>query len=825
MPPSSEALARSFKAFVEGSGPTITGGWIQPLVSSLVRVTVKRSQKDLLLNKSRPSLQSYVVETSTGSWTALPPVPIDPGTLMISGSPSGKFYAVVRKDSAAGGSDNGAAKSKTVVELWGSDSGSVLSTIHVESKVHGDPCGDSWFGAPDGVSWSADESCIAYVAEAPPPESLGFLDPSSPPAPGKEPPSRGGQFDYANKESWGERYETTRCPRLFVAHWGSGRVLAVPGIPETVSAGGVVWAPSAAGEGRYALVFTGWLIKYGRRLGSVYCYNRPCGIYGVDVTALIAGASTAPQPASASGQAAPEAPAPPAPVLLTPGDSIARSPRFSPDGSALAYLSMSGPARYMHNGASSLKLLPWRQWLAEGGAGALATGAPAPPPDAQSLTIIPTVDVPATAGGKPTGKPGGYAFPPSFPSLYTHLLPGACFSGDGSSLYVTSVWGFRHVVLRVDLPVAMPFTPPRAHPGAPGSDAASASAGSGSAGAGNVKWAHIEIESATEGISPLGPVDPSGPQDAAELPRSSGLVTVCPLPADEFGAGASALLVVSSSPTAPERLGLVISHSSGGPVAQSQGLLSSVFGSGRSRKVSRCLPCPSAPVPPFLAPLADSTGETPQPFDEITAGLAWRLLRSRPLEPASGDAPSSSASFESLLLWPSAAASASSSPLPLVVVPHGGPHSAFTADWIGPYAWLASHGYAVLTVNYRGSLGYGEAATASLPGRAGMADVSDTYAAAVTALLLSRGAQSTPIPGVDAATRVTRRGGLPVDTLGQASLPVALDPARVSVCGGSHGGFLAAHLIGQHAELFRAAVMRNPVTNIAAMASITDIAE
>ena len=46
---------------------------------------------------------------------------------------------------------------------------------------------------------------------------------------------------------------------------------------------------------------------------------------------------------------------------------------------------------------------------------------------------------------------------------------------------------------------------------------------------------------------------------------------------------------------------------------------------------------------------------------------------------------------------------------------------------------------------------------------------------------------------------------------------------RVAVVGGSHGGFLSAHLIGQHPDLFKVACMRNPVTDIPGMLSSTDI--
>lgn len=54
---------------------------------------------------------------------------------------------------------------------------------------------------------------------------------------------------------------------------------------------------------------------------------------------------------------------------------------------------------------------------------------------------------------------------------------------------------------------------------------------------------------------------------------------------------------------------------------------------------------------------------------------------------------------------------------------------------------------------------------------------------------------------------------------------VAIDSSRISVVGGSHGGFLGAHLIGQHPTAFRAAALRNPVTNIPAMTAVSDIAD
>lgn len=50
-----------------------------------------------------------------------------------------------------------------------------------------------------------------------------------------------------------------------------------------------------------------------------------------------------------------------------------------------------------------------------------------------------------------------------------------------------------------------------------------------------------------------------------------------------------------------------------------------------------------------------------------------------------------------------------------------------------------------------------------------------------------------------------------------------VDEDRVAVIGGSHGGFLAGHLLGQHPKRFKAGVLRNPVLDLALMTQISDI--
>lgn len=42
-----------------------------------------------------------------------------------------------------------------------------------------------------------------------------------------------------------------------------------------------------------------------------------------------------------------------------------------------------------------------------------------------------------------------------------------------------------------------------------------------------------------------------------------------------------------------------------------------------------------------------------------------------------------------------------SGPLPTIIAPHGGPHTAVTAGWFMPYAYLATLGFAVICPNYR----------------------------------------------------------------------------------------------------------------------------
>eukprot|EP00978_Attheya_sp_CCMP212_P026763 scaffold88590_cov53-Attheya_sp.AAC.2 len=165
----------------------------------------------------------------------------------------------------------------------------------------------------------------------------------------------------------------------------------------------------------------------------------------------------------------------------------------------------------------------------------------------------------------------------------------------------------------------------------------------------------------------------------------------------------------------------------------------------------------------------------------IMSGLSYDVLS---MEPPHG---SVKVPIQCILMMPNQ--TKDGSPPPLLVVPHGGPHSVSLTTFIPSYAFLCGYGgYAILHVNYRGSAGFGQAALESLAGTAGSLDVEDV---------------------VFATREVIDMG--------------KVDGERIGICGGSHGGFLAAHCIGQYPKLFRVAAMRNPVTNIATMVTATDI--
>ncbi|XP_011620093.2 acylamino-acid-releasing enzyme [Takifugu rubripes] len=171
-----------------------------------------------------------------------------------------------------------------------------------------------------------------------------------------------------------------------------------------------------------------------------------------------------------------------------------------------------------------------------------------------------------------------------------------------------------------------------------------------------------------------------------------------------------------------------------------------------------------------------------------TFQFTWTVLDVTPT-PEEDNTSYSGLDFGAILVKPSS--SLSKARFPLVVFIHGGPHSQFPAEWNSTTAGLVQLGFAVLMVNYRGSTGFGQDSILSLMGQIGSQDVKDVQRAVLAAL----------------------------------QTDVTLDSKRVAAIGGSHGGFLSCHLIGQYPEFYRACAVRNPVINAATLLGTSDIVD
>ncbi|XP_029995811.1 acylamino-acid-releasing enzyme [Sphaeramia orbicularis] len=202
--------------------------------------------------------------------------------------------------------------------------------------------------------------------------------------------------------------------------------------------------------------------------------------------------------------------------------------------------------------------------------------------------------------------------------------------------------------------------------------------------------------------------------------------------------------------------------------------------------------CSSPNTPPtlrvgFLPSVGEAVAWRTLQDPVVTFDFSWTILDIRP-SAEEENTQYSGLDFGAVLVKPVNPLQAR---LPLVVFIHGGPHSQFPAEWNSTTAGLVRLGLAVLMVNYRGSTGFGQDAILSLIGRIGTQDVKDVQRAVLTALQTDS----------------------------------TLDPERLAVLGGSHGGFLSCHLIGQYPEFYRACAARNPVINAATLLGTSDIVD
>lgn len=123
---------------------------------------------------------------------------------------------------------------------------------------------------------------------------------------------------------------------------------------------------------------------------------------------------------------------------------------------------------------------------------------------------------------------------------------------------------------------------------------------------------------------------------------------------------------------------------------------------------------------------------------------------------------------------------------PFVIYVHGGPHAQYGNTFFHELQFLAAEGYVVLFTNPRGSKGYGEAHTKAIKGDWGGADFRDIMTATDYAV----------------------------------SLPY-VDEDRTAIMGGSYGGYMTAWAIG-HTDRFTCAIADRLVANLHSMSGTSD---
>lgn len=124
---------------------------------------------------------------------------------------------------------------------------------------------------------------------------------------------------------------------------------------------------------------------------------------------------------------------------------------------------------------------------------------------------------------------------------------------------------------------------------------------------------------------------------------------------------------------------------------------------------------------------------------------------------------------------------------PLIVYIHGGPHAAYGWSWFHEFQYLVSQGYCLLYTNPRGSQSYGEEFNDAIRCNWGP-PVQEDVEAALDAML-ARG---------------------------------FVDPRRVGLTGGSFGGYMTNWIIG-HSKRFAAAVTQRSISNMINLAANDDV--
>ncbi|KAL4162927.1 hypothetical protein PRNP1_003459 [Phytophthora ramorum] len=637
-------------AQVVTSSKTLVGGFLS-VDDAAASLQLVWGRTDLVNNVTHKfQTQHHVTQLGTQPTVRTTGFPVHWPADCTSVAPSGKRVVTLKVEKAKG---DGAPEGIICVF----EDNKLVSTFKAPKTLHG----AIYLGEREGgIAWSHDEKTIAYVAEKKLAESPAFWENVNSKKEGKE-ALPGAKFEF--EDDWGEQYEGKKTASIFMATLATGKIEEVNGVPANLTCADVAFVP-----GDNELVFAATETDNPKRLGIIYCYNRPIALYHVVLNKEDSSKNVVKK------------------LDLIPQDEESkaigtmRNPRFSPDGKQLAFLATRDIAT--HGTCSFLCVTEW------------ATK--------HTSTVIPIKDEPDASELDVTK---------AFNGLFIGSLAEKAWSPDGKYIYVVTQVGSRQV------------------------------------------WKYVEV--ATKRL--ISPEYVEGAGVAIE--------TVLDRDGDYF-------LVMVSSPTRPASVFLVhIDPTTGKYLTPS---ISIEDQQGVTEYIKRW-EVYSIPTAVSDVPAAEKkVPETPAVLKDL-------LIPSV----------SSSSDYEATVMLPSTAPPANG--FPVILELHGGPHGNSPVMYRSMCDFWAALGFAIVTVNYRGSTGFGIKALESLIGKVGTQDVYDCHYA--LCYLLEKSSR----------------------------LGLSLDKSRVHCSGGSHGGFLVTHLIAQFPGFYKSMVTRNPVTNMSSVFYTSDI--
>ena len=739
------------------------------------------------------------------------------------------------------------------------------------SALHGRVLGDSWF-AQGGPAFSPDERYAVYIAcdkkycsgadSGNGSNGVGNGGPSyfDSKEEKERPSKKGTKFEY--NDDWGERYADVHATVLCILDCDSGEIHVVP-LPDAEATKGLTvgqpsWVPhDGAPEVRYILSYTHWSNSrtvQDTKLGMIYCYNRPCSICTVDVTAWL----TARTASANSVGAIPKN------LVLNPWEQpvvrnitnstlcIARSPRWCPEWDAAserATLVCVGRTHknpmFTHGGSVQMfridvphdalfaPTINRSDELQQQSESATIT-------DISIHTVVDLIPLPQKTVTMPplpaSTDAQASVSDSSFPGLYIDQLPRNPFArtfGNWSVL-CTSTWGSRQSIISIALSTGkvrrlsslMTAALPERNDGWNDSHHASCSV----------------LDVCTDSDVETGRTlvlfetsSPCTPQRVglllldADAPEHSTRLDLPRAPRSQLNYGVKGRATDTLPGMLQEMKWRIFTHNPAdysGNADTGNGSNKITFESililpptqalqvKQITEVSR-VSASSAMTPvkttavTVVAATAIASVDGPVGFTGLVQAEEATLLDASParseaktIAPTAPSTPRPSSGTPRKgkhTLEHESTDTPTTPAVPLILVPHGGPHGTTPTSWMPAYAYLSlSLGAAILHVNYRGSLGFGQASVDALPGHIGKLDTNDMMQAMEEVISAVNGAAA-------------------------EELGMRIDRRKLLVVGGSHGGFLVGHLTGQFPNTFISAAMRNPVTNIPSMATITDI--